>query len=231
MTSKTLKWLVPLLGFVATIQLAQAATLQIYTDQSKWEADVKVFASEDFADGILNDGLSSIVSDPGKINAAPGVIQDGKWRDVLWPGANGVVGNSTRITFTQNILSFGGIWDTSPAGHGSQIRLTLLNGDQPILSEIIGHRSGTFWGFVSNTPFSSILLTSGTADDDEDDDNAIKETYNLDNLVYGNGPLPPPTALTQLTSAVPIPASIWLFASGLLGLIGIRRRQTSTRPA
>jgi len=36
-----------------------------------------------------------------------------------------------------------------------------------------------------------------------------------------------PTLLSGTVNSVPVPAAVWLFASGLLGLVGVARRKTS----
>ena len=46
----------------------------------------------------------------------------------------------------------------------------------------------------------------------------------LSDFVYGLDTFMP---ITISTSAVPVPAAVWLFGSGLLGLVGIARRKKS----
>lgn len=203
MKSKTLAWLIPLAGAVFMASSIQAATLEIYTDKSAWASKSGAFATETFDDSLLDKGLS--------ITSTQGLIEQGMWRDVLAPDTYGKEPSNTRLSFAGNVMSLGGDWDTRPAGHGTKIWLTLYQGATPILSREIPHLEGSFWGLVSDTAFTDIVLTSS-------DGQGIKETYHLDNLVYGM-----PDASNKL-AAVPLPAAFWLFASGLLGLFSIRRR-------
>lgn len=230
MTSKTLGWLMACALLAVTTTSVQAATLQIYQDKSAWASNVGTVSTEDFADNTLNAGLQ-IKTTQGQIDTATG-----KWSDVLSPDrqarqlqtvdsldsaiptdTNGTTLSQTRFTFSEAIMSVGGDWDTQPGGHGTKIWLTLLNGGIEVLSQEIPHLNGTFWGLVSDLAFTDMVLTSGT-------NAAIKETYFLDNLVYGSRNAPQTSANTVAT---PLPAAFWLFVSGLLGLISIKRRSTT----
>ena len=62
--------------------------------------------------------------------------------------------------------------------------------------------TGGFWGFISDTPFTSVKLQGATGTN--------QQSYQLDNMVY---------------SPVPVPAAVWFFGSGLIGLVGVARRK------
>lgn len=207
MKSEILAWLTPLAGAVFMASSLQAATIQIYTDKSAWTSKTGAFAIETFDDSLRNNGLSAA--------STQGTVESGMWQDVLFPGADGRKPSNTRFSFAHDVLSIGADWDTRPAGHGTKIWLTLFQGATQILSREIPHLEGSFWGLVSDTAFTDIVLTSS-------DGQGVKETYRLDNLVYG-------TPIAPLSSTVPLPAAFWLFASGLLGLFSIRRRHRSPR--
>ncbi|VAX05702.1 hypothetical protein MNBD_GAMMA25-1100 [hydrothermal vent metagenome] len=56
------------------------------------------------------------------------------------------------------------------------------------------------------------------------------ESYQItqDSFIYGNGDIGTPGAVGSATlpvSSVPLPAAVWLFSSGLLGLFGISRKK------
>jgi len=51
--------------------------------------------------------------------------------------------------------------------------------------------------------------------------------YTVDTGTFGQGPGWNTTSGTSSLSAVPIPAAVWLFGSGLLGLVGMARRKQS----
>jgi hypothetical protein len=65
--------------------------------------------------------------------------------------------------------------------------------------------TGQFIGFVSNVAFTGVTIASSQG-----------FTYTLDTLVYGDA--------SSVVHA-PVPAAVWLFGSGLLGLIGMARRK------
>lgn len=78
----------------------------------------------------------------------------------------------------------------------------------PILPLNATESDPLFFGVISDTPIASILWSEGP----ETDGISCCEETALDNFVV---------------SPVPIPAAAWLFASGLLGLIGTTRRSAS----
>ncbi len=197
MSKRTVVLLLCVISMFAVMAQSHAATT-IYTDKSAWESVVSSYSIEDFSDSVFNAGVS-VVSDAGSVSG-------GEWSDRLVPG-----GASTTFSFGSGLLGFGGDWDLAgPAGQGTGITITLslLGGGVEVLStEIPRSLSGSFWGFVTDVAFTDVLLTAGTQ-------SGVAETFHMDNMVYSAAP----------ASAVPVPAAVWLFGSGLLGLIGVRRR-------
>ena len=63
---------------------------------------------------------------------------------------------------------------------------------------------GEFWGFTSDTPFTSVKLVGGSGSN--------QQNYSLDDMVY---------------SPVPEPATLSLLALG--GLVLIRRKRTQSK--
>ncbi len=216
MGTNRLAWVVVVLGLFIASTCPRAATIQVYNDQASWELQSPGFSTEDFEGGALSDGLM-IASDLGS-------IRNGMWQDIVTPDRPGGRDDSTRtrFDFSSEIMSLGGIWNTVPAGHGTKIRITLINDQEQVLSSEIPHLRGEFWGLVADTPFTSVLLTVGSHA-------GVKETFHLDNLVFGSYvPETTPDASLAPVSAVPLPASFMLFGSGLLGLAMIRRHSTIT---
>jgi hypothetical protein len=178
-----------------SISSIQAASV-IYTDLGTWQTAVagSTVWLEDFTDSTLNTGLT-FTSGTG------GSVSGGVWNDVIDEPA------TTQIDFSSAMWAAGGLWNLfEPGGPGSQILVVTENGLQGI-GEIPNTLAGSFWGFTSTIPFTSIVLLESNYP------GGIKETYTLDDFRYAE------------KSAVPVPAAFLLLGSGLLGLVGIRRRQ------
>jgi hypothetical protein len=171
------------------------AATTVYTDKASWESAFSTVATEDFTDSVLNTGVS-VVSNNGSVTG-------GEWQDVITSTG------TTTFSFASGIFGFGGDWDLAgPGGQGTGIivTLTLLAGGTEVLTtEIPRTLAGTFWGFVSDVAFTDVLLTMGTQA-------TGIETFHMDNMVYSASP-------------VPVPAAVWLFGSGLLGLLGLKRKK------
>ena len=108
----------------------------------------------------------------------------------------------TTWLFTFPITAYGGNWTLGgPGGGGNSLRVYVND-----LSHYVGYISndyfGEFWGFTSDTPFTSVILKGGTGEH--------QQIYKLDNMVY---------------SQVPVPGTVWLLGGGLLiGLLARLRR-------
>ena len=186
--------------FLSTVLLmlstltVNAATV-IYTDKTAWESALGgSFLTEDFADGQLNNtGVSYTSTASGHINPA-----QENYQDVLAHGS--ATAPMTTWTFTPEIIAYGGDWTLGgPGGSGNSLQVYL---DSVYVGFISNSYGGEFWGFISDTPFTSVELIGGSGTN--------QQHYSLDNMVF---------------SPVPVPAAAWLFGSGLIGLIGIARRK------
>ncbi|HEX8056314.1 MAG TPA: PEPxxWA-CTERM sorting domain-containing protein [Novosphingobium sp.] len=171
------------------------AATTIYTDQAAFLSALNASSLEDFADTTLATGLS--------FSSTVGSITSGRFADQLAPGAQ-----TTTFNFATAVNAFGGNFDLSPGGAGIGIQFTTAPGGL-IGTEVPRDFSGQFFGFISDTAFTSVLLTGGTQA------NGV-ETYNLDNLVFGTG------------AAVPEPGT-WAMMIVGIGLAGgaMRRRATA----
>ncbi len=152
----------------------------VYTSRSAWEAAASTYQEEDFDDGVLDPGIS-VTTNNGVIKAGTGALgPDNVWWDRLVVPASGAT--TTTWQFDTPLMGFGAYWDLAgPGGPGASIRM-YLNGTL-VGQEIHRSTGGSFWG-VTNGPFDTVLLTSGSTI-------GWCETYEMDNMVYSFANCPP----------------------------------------
>jgi hypothetical protein len=195
--------------------LPVSAATVVYTDKTEWEnALSEQFLTEDFTDLQLNTGVSFVATAPsGHINpvtTTPFGSVGGYYTDVM---ADSNPNNpSTTWSFTPEITAYGGDWTLGgPGGSGNSLNVYI--GDSTFVGSISSSYMGAFWGFISDSPFASVKLQGAAWSN--------QQNYQLDNMVYS------PASVVADAAAVsaPVPAAVWLFGSGLIGLIGINRRK------
>jgi hypothetical protein len=176
-------------GLTAAMAMGWAGTAgaatTIYTDKAAWESSVGgQFLTEEFADALLNSGVSYVSSESGNINPALGFYQD-----VL---ASTSQNEPTTVwTFTPAITGYGGNWTLGgPGGSGNSL-LVYLDGTI-FVGAISNSFDGGFWGFVSDAPFTSVKLVGGSGTN--------QQNYKLDDMVYA--PVPVPAAAWLLGSGL-----------------------------
>lgn len=184
------------LALFCTVSSVSAATT-IYTDRAAFDlATGGSLSFDDLSDASFN-GFS--------VQSDAGFIQGGqRLRDRPTPGVNGA---STTFTFNSPITAFGGDYDLSPGGAGTGLRF-VLDGNEIIPQEISGTYSG-FWGFVSDTFFTSVEVRAGSG-------SGIAETHTFDNFSFG---------VAATVAPIPVPASLPLLLTALLSVLGWRRWQ------
>ena len=190
------KMFVMLLVCLVSASAVSAATIDIYTDKTEWEAAVSgSYFTEDFSDDILNDGVSYVSSEDAGINPA------NEWFHAVLTSFSANE-PSTTWSFDTPIVAYGGTWTLGgPGGSGNSLKV-YTDGSQA--GTIINDTNNDFWGLVSDTPFTTVLLigSNGTQ----------QQIYFLDDMVY---------------SPVPEPAGVLLMLLASLGVLGPSRNRRS----
>lgn len=163
-----------------------SASVTTYNDYGAWAAAVGgTIVQEDFTGaGLTAPGLT-VTTDNGQITHTSVTFTDA-WRDQVVPG-----GATTTWSFSSPIFAFGGFWDlqsVSVGGPGTGIDL-YLNGTTNVAS-IDNSLAGTFFGFVSDTPFTSVQERAGQIV-------ASAETYEVSPIVFA-GAVPEPSTWAML---------------------------------
>ena len=172
------------------------ATVSLYTNLSDWTSSVSSYQTEDFNDTSLVSGLSYT-------STSGGYVTSGYFYDRPTSSTTG-----TTWSFSSAVTAFGGDFNLAePGGPGMGLLVTMSDGSQTYVSPSeISRNTNGFWGFVSDLAFTSVTLLAGTQ-------SGVAETYNLDNLVFGN------------VAAVPEPETYALMGIGLLGLLAARKKR------
>jgi hypothetical protein len=173
---------VVLAAFLFLSSVACGLTVTVYTDKALWETALAgQFQTEDFADSLLNTGVSFTSSESGHINPAEECYQD-----VL---ASQSQNEPTTVwSFAPDIFAYGGNWTLGgPGGSGNSLLVYIAD-----LSFYVGYipnsYNGSFWGFISDIPFTSVQLKGGPGSN--------QQNYKLDNMVYA--PIPEPMTMSLL---------------------------------
>lgn len=156
--------------FMSLSETVLGFTVTIYTDKTEWEnALAGQYLTENFNDLILNTGVSFVSSESGHIN-----VNFGYYQDVLMSASENEP--MTIWTFTPPIIAYGGSWTLAgPGGSGNSLLIYIDDIDQPV-GIISNNYDGDFWGFISDTPFTSVTLLGGSGSN--------QQSYKLDDMVY-----------------------------------------------
>lgn len=168
-----------MLPWSATVR---ASIITVYTDKAEWEnALTGQYLTEDFADDTLNAGVSFVSTESGHINPA-----DEYYQDVLASQSQNEP--TTTWSFVPQITAYGGQWTLGgPGGSGNSL-LVYVADDLTYVGTIPNSYGGEFWGFISDTPFSSVQLIGGSGTN--------QQNYRLDDMVYFQ--VPEPVAMSVL---------------------------------
>ena len=165
-----------MLGVTLVMSMAWAATVSastaVYTNETAWENALGgQFLTEDFNDDQLDDGVSFVSEESGHINPAGGYYQD-----VLASQSQNEP--MTTWSFIPKITGYGGNWTLGgPGGSGNSL-LVYIAGISTAVGSISNDYNGGFWGFTSDTPFTSVELVGGGG--------THQQNYRLDNMVYSS---------------------------------------------
>ena len=144
------------------------AAITIYTDRSNWEAAVfNQYWGEQFDDATLNPLISSFTP-----SNSGGGVTGGVWLDFI----DDSQGPST-ITFFKQLYAFGGNWNLGMDIPGTGISV-YIDGISTHVGDIPNSYTGGFWGFYSDTYFTSVVLTEWNQTGN------TFQRYELDNMVF-----------------------------------------------
>jgi hypothetical protein len=172
----TIAGLVLTAGILVTAADGEAA-LTIYTDRSQWIAALGggPYATEDFSDSVLNEGVSYASNETGHINPSGEYYQD----VLASTNQNDLM---TTWSFSPSMRAFGGNWTLGgPGGSGNHLLVYLEDAQAPVGS-ISNSYGGEFWGLVSSEAFGSVRLVGGTGSN--------QQNYRLDDMAYSAVPEP-----------------------------------------
>lgn len=139
-----------------------SAVVTIYTDESAFQAALASVTVEDFNDNTFALGIASDA----------GARQGNHFEDRLVRG-----GDNTTFSFSGAVNGLGGFFNLSPGGAGQGIEF-LLDGTTLLGTEVPNGNGNSFWGFITDTSFTSVILNGGTQ-------GGVAETYHLDDLQFG----------------------------------------------
>jgi len=190
------KWSLALLLPVVLWSTTASAAIVTYSSEAAWMTAVSgMFVTEPFNNAGLQPSTGVFTS--------VGQIQADHWHDRVTVSG----GESTTFSYLLDTLrGAGGTWDTSPAGEGQALGITLnmTGGGTQFVAQI--GPIGAFFGWTSDAPFDSFTINAGY-------NSGVAETFDLDNLRMAPSGTPTPE-----------PATLALVATALVGIPFVRRQ-------
>lgn len=194
---------------------AQAVPIATYTDQATFLAAVAVpYANQDFISLGTSDYSSALAiplapftlaasaplasADPSSLQAAAGLLS--QYRRYASPSTPvplsfSFAGSTLPTAVGGNAFLADLLFDFSPGN----LTVSINNGAASILLNPTSVSDGSFWGFTSNTPITSVVFTP----------NGNGDFATVDTLLAGS----------QRAAVVPEPATLSLLGLGLLGVL------------
>lgn len=174
------------------------AAVTIHTDLNSWRSGLASYVTETFNDTVLEPGVS--------VTTDNGAFVSNLWHDRVTTS-----GDTTTWTFSQPIDAWGAdFWNLGgPGGIGTGIQIHLDGALVP--SEIPNTQTSGFWGVTSTTAFSEVLLTTGTQSQD-----AIAETYEMDNMSFSYSPTVVPAPSAMILAALGAAFAGWVWKKRIL---------------
>lgn len=175
-----------------------SATITIYHDKIEWQNALGGdYLTENFADTLLNAGVSYVSNESGHINPEHECYQD-----VLASQSQNEP--MTTWTIVPQIVGYGGDWTLGgPGGSGNSLSVYIAD-DSLYVGFIPNSYNGEFWGFIADRPFSSVRLVGGPGSN--------QQHYCLDDMVYSPAydpsnvePLGRGSAISRLSLQLPSP--------------------------
>ena len=209
------------LAFCMCAGIANAATITAFSDRTAFEAAAGSLTTETF-DGYTSDqSFNGTTFDVGDFTLSSDETAVRNIIDALPVDGNGESIDGTTylsyylrrttatITFDTAITAIG--FDQQYFGNGEDVSsISVLDGQ--FLDGLIG-TSGSFFGLISDTPFTTVLFSS-----------IINDGFSVDNLSYGGSTSTEPPSETP--SEVPLPASLPMILGGLAAMGLMKRRAT-----
>jgi len=200
-------FVIAMLVLICSVAQASASVIE-YTDVTLFNAAVPGATSYNFEGIAPVNGFSVVSPTVGGVaftapNSTPFVIGDNFYGPDTFGGAAFFSGQGPLIgpsnvtaTLTSGVTAIGFFYGPGDDAGGA-ITVTLSTGDVFSLA-IPDVGTADFVGFTSTTPITSVAFTEAG--------------YGMDIVQF------------EATTPVPIPAAIYLIGSGLIGLMGIKRK-------
>ena len=232
--TSTVRVLDGLLDNYGSVVVGAGTTMEVADSSNVGGAEYIQYSGSTVVDGVLNvDGAVKInggtLSGSGVLNADLVINPDGTLTPGNSPGALEVNGDFTLASGATMVMEiesdgaggylFDQLFVTGNYDLQGQVRFSLLSGvDETIFQNVFS--VGDF--FQAGTSASGTAITDTTLFDGVELLAANGDSW------FSIGFKPDGSfAATPTTAPVPVPATVWLFGSGLIGLLGMARRKAS----